>query len=196
VAYDLASRYSDRIRTLTAVSAPHPAAWRRSLVRSTQSARSAYMAFFQLPWLPERLLASGSGTGLRRALVHAGLSPGPAHRYAARATEPGGITGPLNWYRAALLGPHRVGSIRVPTVLLCGDRDPFITGEAIALSRHYMLGPFRSEMWSGASHWIPDEQPERLANLILSHLRGRSVEHQWSRRSRSDCCMAGRDSVL
>jgi pimeloyl-ACP methyl ester carboxylesterase len=185
VAYDVASQYPDRVRTLTALSAPHPQAWRRSLARSTQAARSAYMAFFQVPWIPERLLAAGSGALLRRALERAGLAPEPARRYAARATERGGLTGPLHWYRAAVLGPHRVGVVRTPTVLVWGERDRFLTRDAMELSRDQMRGPFRSQVWSGVSHWIPEEQPRRLARLILDHVRsgeigGGAAHARWS----------------
>jgi pimeloyl-ACP methyl ester carboxylesterase len=170
VAYDLASQHPDRVRTLTALSAPHPGAWRQSLFRSGQGLRSAYMIFFQMPLLPERLLGAWSGARLRRALTRTGLDADSAQRYADRACRYG-LTGPLNWYRAAVLGPHRIGTVRVPTVLVCGDRDPFISREAVDLCRRWMVGSFRSEMWRGVSHWIAEEQPQRLTELILAHTR-------------------------
>jgi pimeloyl-ACP methyl ester carboxylesterase len=168
VAYDLASQHPERVRTLTALSAPHPGAWRRSLFRSDQGLRSAYMIFFQLPLLPERLLGAGSGASLRRLLARSGLDRDSAHRYADRAGRYG-LTGPLHWYRAALLGPHRIRAIPVPTVLVCGGRDRFISRRAVDLSRRWMVGPFRSEVWPGVSHWIAEQQPQRLTELIVAH---------------------------
>jgi len=179
VAYDLASTYPDRVRTLTALSAPHPAAWRQSLFRSDQGLRSAYMIFFQLPLLPERLLGGGSGARLSRALVRSGLDPDNAHRYAERALRLG-LTGPLNWYRAAPLGPHRIRTVRVPTVLVFGGRDPFISRRAVNLCRRWMRGRFQTEVWPGVSQWIAEEQPRRLAQLILSHVGVHAVPRRRS----------------
>ena len=55
VAWGLAAWHPDRVRTLTAVSVPHPAAMTKAFVSSDQLLRSYYMGLFQLPFLPERL---------------------------------------------------------------------------------------------------------------------------------------------
>jgi pimeloyl-ACP methyl ester carboxylesterase len=170
VAYDLAARHPGRVSTVTALSAPHPGAWLLSLAFSSQALRSAYMAFFQLPMLPERLLGAGSGAYLRRLLARSGLDADHARRYAARATLPGGLTGPLNWYRAVPLDPHRVPPVAVPALQVRGDRDRFVTRTAAELSRRWVTGPYRSEVLTGVSHWIPEEAPRRLAHLIRQHL--------------------------
>ena len=60
VSWALASRHADRVASLSAVSVPHPAALARAL-RGRQALRSWYIAAFQLPWLPERLLRLRSG---------------------------------------------------------------------------------------------------------------------------------------
>ena len=61
VAWALGAWYPERVRTLTALSVPHPAALARALVTSDQALRSYYMALFQLPFLPERLLWPAGG---------------------------------------------------------------------------------------------------------------------------------------
>ena len=52
-----------------------------------QALRSYYMALFQLPLLPERLLLSRGGTPIRRMLRGGGLSKEAAGRYVARMEE-------------------------------------------------------------------------------------------------------------
>jgi pimeloyl-ACP methyl ester carboxylesterase len=170
VAYDLAARHPRRVRTVTAVSAPHSGAWLQSLVRSGQALRSAYMAFFQLPALPERWLGAGSGARLRRLLVRSGLDSRHAERYATRATSPTGLSGPLNWYRAIPFNSHRIRRVSVSTMLVYGDRDRFISRTAAELSARWITGPYRFERLEGVSHWIPEETPARLAALIREHL--------------------------
>jgi pimeloyl-ACP methyl ester carboxylesterase len=167
VGYAVAARHPSRVRTLTAVSAPHPGAWARSMISSVQAARSAYMIFFQMPFLPERLLRAR----LRRMLTGSGLDARHADRYAARATGPGGLTGPLHWYRAIPLERHRVPRVPVSTVLVHGTGDRFVTRAAADLCRRWITGPYRLEVWDGVSHWIPEQEPARLSALILTHLR-------------------------
>lgn len=170
VAYDLAERHPQRVRTVTAVSVPHPGAWLRSLTQSAQALRSSYMAFFQLPLLPEWLLGAGSGAVLRHLLTRSGLDPRHARRYATRAAQRGGLTGPLNWYRAMPFNTHRVRPVPVSTVLVCGDRDRFVTRTAVRLCDGWVTGPYRLEVLEGVSHWIPEQAPARLATLIRAHL--------------------------
>jgi pimeloyl-ACP methyl ester carboxylesterase len=171
VAYDLAARHPHRVRTVTALSAPHPGAWLQSLIRSTQVVRSTYMLFFQLPLLPERLLGAGSAKRLRRMLTASGLNDRHAARYAARAARPHGLTGPLNWYRAFALYPHRVARVPVPTLLVYGTRDRFISPTAAHLCEQWVTGPYRLTELEDATHWIPEEEPARLTTLILEHFK-------------------------
>ena len=51
-AWTVAGLHPDQVRTLTAVSVPHPAAFMKSMVKSDQLLKSYYMALFQLPFLP------------------------------------------------------------------------------------------------------------------------------------------------
>lgn len=171
VAYHLAGHHPHRVRTVTALSVPHLGAWRQSLVRSGQALRSSYMAFFQLPVLPERLLAARSGDRLRRALTRSGLDDHHARRYAARAARPGGLTGPLNWYRALPFDPPRLGQVPVSTMLVWGDRDRFVNRTAVDLCQRWVTGPYRLEVARGVSHWLPEEAPARVVTKVLAHLR-------------------------
>src|SRR3954451_6312569 len=61
VAWALGAWHPDRVRTLTALSVPHPAAMAKAMVTSDQGLRSYYMGLFQLPLLPEGLLTAGNG---------------------------------------------------------------------------------------------------------------------------------------
>jgi pimeloyl-ACP methyl ester carboxylesterase len=171
VAHHLAAHHPRRIRTVTAVSGPHPGAWRQSLLRSSQAARSAYMVLFQIPVLPERILRSR----LHRMLIRDGLDAGHARRYAARAARPRGLTGPLNWYRAIPLERWRSRAVPTPTLLVHGGRDRFITRTAAELSRRWVTGPCRLEILDGVSHWVPEQAAEELTSLIRSHLAATPV---------------------
>ena len=65
VAWAFAMAYPERLTRLAILNGPHPERLLRSLRTPAQLAKSWYMFFFQLPWLPERLLRAG---GYRRLL--------------------------------------------------------------------------------------------------------------------------------
>ena len=72
-----AAELSDRIATLTSFSVPHPSAFLKGPVTSRQGLLSWYMYFFQLPWLPERLLLGRNGAAERmsKQLQSGGQTP-------------------------------------------------------------------------------------------------------------------------
>src|SRR5207302_917343 len=56
VAWQVAGRHADRLRTLTPVSVPHPAAFSTALQGDDQRDRSSYIDFFRQPDKPEEVL--------------------------------------------------------------------------------------------------------------------------------------------
>ncbi|MFC5142107.1 alpha/beta fold hydrolase [Actinomycetospora rhizophila] len=174
VAWALAALHPERVRTLTAVSVPHPAAFVRAMATSRQGALSWYMYFFQLPGAPERLL--GRPGGLAAALRRAGQGRERARRDEAALAAKGGLrsalTGAVNWYRAMPFWEHKglQLTVGVPTLLVWSDGDVAISRAAVDGTPRWVTGPYRLEVLSGVSHWIPDETPERLADLVLEQL--------------------------
>lgn len=170
VAWTFASREADRTLSLTALSTPHPAAMIRSIVRSSQALRSSYMAGFQLPRLPERLLLADDGARLRRALLTSGLAPDRADHYTRRMLEPGALTAALNWYRAIPFGRgYGAGIVHVPTAFVHGRRDPFFAPAAVRETGRYVRGPLRV-VGVDSGHWVPEQDPGRTARVALSQL--------------------------
>src|SRR5699024_10991780 len=89
VAWLLAARDA-RVRSLTSVSVPHPAAYLSSTVFPSQLMRSWYIAFFQLPGLPERAAASGM---LQRQLRASGMSEDELETFQQEIVEDGALPG-------------------------------------------------------------------------------------------------------
>ena len=152
---------------------PHPAALRAAL-RGRQALRSWYIGLFQLPVLPELLLRAGGGAMTRRWLRAAGLRS--VESSVRLLADPRTATGALNWYRAVRLpGQRGPGRIRVPVLYVWSDRDVALGRAAAEGAGHHVDGPYRFEVLEGASHWIPEERPERLAALVLEHLAAHPI---------------------
>ena len=173
VAWALAAWFPERVSALTALSQPHPAAFQSAVLTSTQAVRSTYVAAFQLPLLPERLLLAGDGRLLSASLQRSGLPADLARGYAHRMGEPGRLTAALDWYRAL---PHagRVGPVDVPVTYLHGRRDPFYAPAAVlGTSAHVRGSSFRRQAL-GIGHWVPELAPQAVADAVLDAVAAHS----------------------
>ena len=106
VAWSLANKHPERLHRLGILNAPHPLVMRRFLQRdSEQMRRSLYAFFFQLPWLPEKLMSANQWRGMVRALRGSGkihtFTNEDIKKYKEAWSQPGAMTAMLNWYRAA-----------------------------------------------------------------------------------------------
>ncbi|TWH71961.1 pimeloyl-ACP methyl ester carboxylesterase [Modestobacter roseus] len=172
VGWALAAWHPWRVRTLTALSVPHPAAMAQALGHSDQALRSAYVGFFQLPAAPEAVLLAGGGTGLRRMLRRSGLPEALVDRYVERMREPGALTAALNWYRALpLAGRDPVGRVRVPTLHVWGAQDTFLGRAATEATRQFVAAPYALEVLEDVDHWLPELAAERVGELVTAHVR-------------------------
>lgn len=171
VAWALAMTDPDRVRTLTAVSVPHPRAFLESWVKSTQGLKSWYMAFFQLPAVPEFLAARGFfGHFLRQA----GMSRDDVARFRTEVLDDGAFHGGLMWYRALPFSkPGDIaGKVTVPTSLVWSDQDVAIGRWPVDRTAEYVAAPYELVVLAGVSHWIPTEAPDALADAILTRIKG------------------------
>lgn len=167
VAWATAATHPDRIRSLTVLSTPHPAAFLDSMFRSGQARKSGYMALFQLPWVPEAMLS----TSLPRTLIRTGLPSQDAHRYGRQMLEPGTATGALNWYRALPWARSSdTGTIAVPTTYLWGRRDFALGRFAAERTAKYVAADYRF-IEAEAGHWLPESHPSAVADAILGRIR-------------------------
>jgi pimeloyl-ACP methyl ester carboxylesterase len=174
VAWGAAADRPDRLRSLTALSVPHPAAMRAGLLRG-QALRSSYIGLLLVPGLAERLLRPGSPRW--QWLTH----DLPAHKadgYRRRMSEPDAFTAALNWYRALprhLVRPEvRIGSIHVPTLFVWGADDSTVSRAAAEHTRTCVDAPYTGTTLPGAGHWLPETQASQVSALLLPHLRKNS----------------------
>jgi pimeloyl-ACP methyl ester carboxylesterase len=170
-AWAAAAELSDRIATVTPLSVPHPAAFLRALVTSRQGLLSWYMYAIQLPWLPELVLLGRSKTGatLSKLLQNSGQTSEAADRDAHAMAAAGVLTAALNWYRAIPLTDLRATGqkISVPTLYVWSDGDIFLAEKSARDTAQHVSGEYRFEILHGVSHWIPEEQPDKAADLLL-----------------------------
>jgi pimeloyl-ACP methyl ester carboxylesterase len=168
VAWHAAAGHGDRVRTLTAIAVPHPHAVGEAMAAGDeQKQRMAYMKLFRMPGRAEEVLLED---GARRlTAMFAGCPKDRVPHYVERMREPGALTGALNWYRAmSRFDAAQLGRVEVPTAYLYGDADLAVGEQAAQACAHYVTGPYRFVRFSGISHWVPDQVPDRVASEIIS----------------------------
>lgn len=167
VAWSLAGRYPDKVRSLTVGSVGHPAAYVRSWLNRDQLRKSWYIAAFQLPVLPERWLSKPGG----RAEKELDFAPAALDRYRREYVGDGAVRGGVNWYRSLpLITRSDLRKVSTPTTLVWSDQD-IACGEAQARrTAQYVTGPYELVVLHGVSHWIPEEAPSEFADAILRRI--------------------------
>jgi pimeloyl-ACP methyl ester carboxylesterase len=170
VAWLVAGHHPERVRSLTAISVPHPRALGLALrVRPTQRARFVYQAFFRSPGA-ERLLLAGGGALLKGMMSAIGER---ADLYADAMREPGRLTGGLNWYRA--LSPKALkgmGVITVPTTYVWSDHDPVFRITAALRTADWVRADYQLVAMRDIGHWVPEEAPKATADAIIRRVTG------------------------
>ena len=177
VAWWAALRYPDRLERVAILNAPHPAVMRRHAIRHpSQLLKSWYIAFFQLPRLPEAFLRRGDWKGLVRALGDTSRSgtfrEADLELYRSAWSEPKALTSMIHWYRALVRHPPRPPEhlrIRVPSLLIWGARDHCLTRD-LAASSASLCEDGRLVLIEEATHWVQHEEPVRVNRLLLDFL--------------------------
>src|SRR5206468_385724 len=158
VAWQFAGHYPERLRSLTILSVPHPAAFRRAISDDEeQKGKSGYMRAFQEPDVPERLLLDNDAAGLRA--IFAGQDRDAADEYVRVLTQPGAMTAALNYYRMMDGSLGHIGAVDVPTLFIWSTDDVAVARSGAEATAQHVRGPYRFEVLEGVSHWVPDEVP-------------------------------------
>src|SRR5467141_648916 len=177
VAWSAALLHPQRVAKLVVLNVPHPSVMRKFMkTRLRQVLRSWYIFFFQLPWLPEALFSAfhfrvGSRSLLRSSRPGT-FSAEDLAQYHAAWSQPGALTGMINWYRALFRTrvkfPDKI--VRVPTRILWGQCDAFLLTEMARESLSYCTN---AELFTfaNATHWLQHEEPARVSELLIDFFR-------------------------
>ncbi len=172
VAWAVAHRHPERIASLTVLSRPHPAAFRRAFRDDAdgQRHRSRHHKAFHDPATGARLLEDGARR-LRRNLAEQGVPESAVEEYLSVLGDAAALEAALAWYRAAgALASMEVGPVSAPTLYVWGDADATVGRAAAEWTAEHVRGPFRLEVLSGVGHFVTDQAPEQVTRLLLAHL--------------------------
>ncbi|RVW05848.1 alpha/beta fold hydrolase [Rhodococcus xishaensis] len=169
VAWEVAGHHPDRLRSLTAVSVPHPAAFGWALREDEdQQRRSSYINLLRQEGKAEAVLLEDNSRRLR-AMFGDGVDPELVEEHVRLLSEPGALAAALHWYRAMVQESENLPPVRVPTTYVWSTADPALGPAAAKRCVEFVDAPYRFVVLDGASHWIPEENPDALTDAILAH---------------------------
>jgi pimeloyl-ACP methyl ester carboxylesterase len=188
-AWAFAIAHPELLDRLVVINAPHPGVFVRELRDNPrQQKASQYMLAFRSPEA-EALLSANDHAALQQALWGAppareAFTDDDRRAYLAAWAQPGALTGGLNYYRAARVGPPAPGeaprpspdpgalTVRVPTLVIWGERDTaLLTGNLDGLER--FVPDLTVRRIPDGTHWVIHEQPDLINRLIRDYLAGR-----------------------
>jgi pimeloyl-ACP methyl ester carboxylesterase len=186
IAWYFAMRRIRPIDRLVVCNLPHPAVMTRVLRSGwRQKLRSWYALFFQIPWLPEKLLTAGGGRAVARSFTNMAVDKSrfPAEVtdvYREAACQPGAATAMLNYYRALVRGGARRQEalgfpiIEAPTLMLWGEQDVAL-GKETTYGTDEFVADLTLRYIAQASHWVQQDAPEVVNAMLSAWLRGEPV---------------------
>ncbi len=167
-------RYPERIASWAALSVPHVGAFGKAIREDEdQAKRSTYITFFQEPGVAEAALSANNFEGLKNVWKES--SEEEKAEYLALFSQPGALTGALNWYRGSRgIDPNdadvQFGVVTTPTLLIWGNQDQAIGRKGVEDAAAYMKGPYKF-VELDAGHWLIQEKPAEIIAEVTAHLK-------------------------
>jgi pimeloyl-ACP methyl ester carboxylesterase len=160
------------------INSPHPVIFVREMRENPeQQAGNAYTQMFRAEGSEEKLSANDFEI-LVTMMMTDGLKSGVFTEqdkkiYREAWSQPGALTGGLNWYRASSqFGPGydlKDFSVKVPTLVIWGMDDEFILSSNLKGLDAFVPDLKVIEV-EGASHWIIHEKPDMVFQSITDFL--------------------------
>ena len=172
------------LQRLVIMNVPHPACMRRELRSARQLLKSWYIFFFQIPWLPEKLLCARGAKAVADAFTKSAVDRSRfpdevTDVYRRAALRPGSMRSMLNYYRAAVRGGRASSSeelarIDTPTLLIWGLEDVALS-KATTDGTDEHVDDLTMRFLPDVSHWVQQEAPEIVNAMLLAWLAGNPV---------------------
>jgi pimeloyl-ACP methyl ester carboxylesterase len=180
IAWTLAARAPERVRSLAIVNGPHPVASAEARQHAEQRQKAWYMLLFQFAGVAEAWLANDDFRNLREFVFEtappSAFPPEDQEVFLAALRREGALTAALNYYRANippaswLRPPPALPPVTAPTLIVWGMADPYMAAEVLERSAAQAAGPLRIERLPDVGHWIQQEAPDVVNRLLLDFL--------------------------
>ncbi len=184
VAWAFAAQHPEMLERLVIINAPHPTVFARLLASDpAQQKASSYYNLFTSPQAEQVL--SANNYAMMQQWFRSVFNEEDRKTYLTAWSQPGALTGGLNFYRAAQLRspagapPGQTAQppaipplprITTSTLVIWGENDPALpTGNLEGLDQY--VKPLTIQRVPDAGHWIVHEKPALVIRYIRDFLK-------------------------
>jgi len=171
IVYRVAMDHPEVVARLVVINGPHPLHFARLLRTNAKQRRASwYIAAFQIPLLPERMLAR---RGVMKRVLGEGIDAARVAEFERAFPDAASFTAPLDYYRAAARVRDRAPRQRViehETLVVWGMRDFALVPENLEGLEAY-VPRVRIEKLPNVGHFVQEEAPAALDAILLRELR-------------------------
>jgi len=191
VAWSAALRQPEMLEKLIIINSPHPALFARELLNNPDQQKASQYMLMLRSAEAERVLSENNFAALMAVLVQFGskweMSEETRSKYIEAWSQPGALTGSLNYYRASPLYPptskndeeqmnsilnlpNEMFAVKVPTLVIWGEQDQaLLTGNLDGLAEY--IEDLTVKRIPDGTHWVIHEQPELVNSLIREFIK-------------------------
>ncbi len=191
VAWSAAMRHPELLEKLVIINSPHPAVFARELLNNPDQQKASQYMLMLRSAEAERVLSENNCARLSDVLVQFGskweMTEEKRQKYQDAWSQPGALTGSLNYYRASPLYPptstedkeqiksilnlpKEMLAVRVPTLVIWGEQDrALLTGNLEGLEEY--IEDLTVKRIPDGTHWVIHEQPELVNTLIRDFIK-------------------------
>ena len=195
LAWAFAIAHPEYLRRLIIINAPHPAIFERLLASDAEQQQASQYMFMFRSSKAEEILSANNYASLTEHVLDPLLKSGAfteteKEAYLKAWSQPGGVTGGLNYYRANRLGPPAspqieaqigpstndfgVGSasmvVKVPTLVIWGEKDTALVTRNLA-DLHEVVPNLIIKRVPDGSHWVIHEKPAEVNQYIRAFIK-------------------------
>jgi pimeloyl-ACP methyl ester carboxylesterase len=188
VAWPFAMRHPECLEKLIVINAPHPVTFLRELHDNPAQQKASQYILVHRTSEAEDILARNNYAILVDNLIKDGIEQGyftdeDNNAYIDAWSQPGALTGGLNYYRAAHLGSftgetddnlsadRSLFMVEVPTLVIWGERDEYLLTANLEGLEKYILDLTIKRIPDG-SHWVIHEKPKLVNSYIREFIEG------------------------
>ncbi|MFX0005910.1 MAG: alpha/beta fold hydrolase [Promethearchaeota archaeon] len=165
VAWICAEKYPELLNKLVILNSPHPKIFSQKLRTDREQQQASFYIFEFYKPDGEKFIIENDYEQLKKFVFTSSFSELDRKKYVEAWSQPGAIEGGVNYYRANQSFKKWTGSIEVPTLVIWGIKDKFLTPQLLDGLTEYVKD-LQIEKNEEASHWITHDAPDFVSSKI------------------------------
>ena len=168
IAWGIASRHPERVRSLVAINIPHPSAIRAVMAASQATATDQGDRF---SYFREAAKDGNERVMFERMLDVQAVPAVESEPYRRALDSEGALRAVFHWYRALRLWSRdEFPPVTVPTTFIWPPGSENVSRASVDATADWVTGPYRLEVVEDAHQPMLQAEPEKLTELLLAHL--------------------------